>query len=230
MELRPLGATGLMVTPIGLGLAALGRPAYITTGRDHDLGGGEDRSIEAMEARSHEVLDAAWAAGVRYLDAARSYGYAERFLSSWLRARAIDPAQVTVGSKWGYRYVGEWRMDAPVHEVKDHGLGMLRAQLPESRELLGPWLRLYQVHSATLESGILADAAVLAELARLRAEDGLVIGMSVSGPRQADVIRARARGPRRRRQPVRVRPGDAGTCSNRPPDPRSPRRTTPAGA
>ena len=190
METRELGRTGLRVTPIGLGLAALGRPAYITTGRDHDLGEGTDRSVEAMEARSHEVLDAAWGAGIRYLDAARSYGYAERFLASWLRARAIDPDQVTVGSKWGYRYVGEWRMDAPVHEVKDHSLAMLRAQLPESRELLGPWLRLYQVHSATLESGILADAAVLAELARLRAEEGLVIGLSVSGPLQGDVVRA----------------------------------------
>ena len=105
------------------------------------------------------------------------------------RAR-VDPADVTVGSKWGYRYVGEWRMDAPVHEVKDHSISMLQAQLPESRELLGPWLRLYQVHSATLESGILGDAAVLAELARLRAEDGLVIGLSVSGPRQGDVVRA----------------------------------------
>ena len=190
MEMRELGHTGLRVTPIGLGLAALGRPAYITTGRDDDLGEGEDRSIEAMEARSHEVLDAAWSAGIRYLDAARSYGYAERFLASWLRARAIDPSQVTVGSKWGYRYVGEWRMDAPVHEVKDHSISMLRTQLPESRELLGPWLRLYQVHSATLESGILADGAVLAELVRLRAEDRLVIGLSVSGPRQADVVRA----------------------------------------
>jgi aryl-alcohol dehydrogenase-like predicted oxidoreductase len=188
MDRRRLGTTGLDVTPVGLGLAALGRPAYITTGRDHDLG--DDRSLEAMEARSHEVLDAAWAAGVRYLDAARSYGYAERFLASWLRSRAIDPAAVAVGSKWGYRYVGEWRMDAPVHEVKDHSLAMLMAQLPESRELLAPWLGLYQVHSATLESGILSDARVLAELALLRAEEGLVIGLSVSGPRQAEVVRA----------------------------------------
>jgi aryl-alcohol dehydrogenase-like predicted oxidoreductase len=190
METRELGRTGVRVTPIGLGLAALGRPAYITAGRDEDLGESGDRSIEAMEARSHEVLDAAWDAGIRYLDAARSYGYAERFLASWLRARAIDPASVTVGSKWGYRYVGAWRMDAPVHEVKDHSLAMLRAQLPESRELLGPWLRLYQVHSATLESGILSDAAVLAELARLRAEEGLLIGLSVSGPRQGDAVLA----------------------------------------
>ncbi len=188
MQQRRLGATGLAVTPVGLGLAALGRPAYITADRDRDLGA--DRSLEAMEARCHEVLDSAWSTGIRYLDAARSYGYAERFLASWLRARAIDPATVTVGSKWGYRYVGEWRMDAPVHEVKDHSLAMLRAQLPESRELLGPWLRLYQVHSATLESGILSDARVLAELARLRADEGLVIGLSVSGPRQGEVVRA----------------------------------------
>lgn len=190
MDMRELGGTGLRVTPIGLGLAALGRPAYITAGRDKDLGEGSNRSIEAMEARSHEVLDAAWAAGIRYLDAARSYGYAERFLASWLRARALDPAEVTVGSKWGYRYVGEWRMDATVHEVKDHSISMLHAQLPESRRLLGPWLRLYQVHSATLESGILGDAAVLAELVRLHAEEHLVIGLSVSGPRQGDVVHA----------------------------------------
>lgn len=190
MELRDFGRTGLRVTPVGLGLAALGRPAYIAAGRDADLGEGETRSLDSMEARSHEVLDAAWAAGIRSLDAARSYGYAERFLASWLRGRAIDPAAVTVGSKWGYRYVGEWRMDAEVHEVKDHSAAMLARQWPESRDLLGPWLRLYQVHSATLESGILADTAVLADLARLRADEGLVIGLSVSGPRQADVIRA----------------------------------------
>src|SRR5690242_13859672 len=109
METRDLGMTGLRVTPIGLGLAALGRPAYITTGRDEDLGEGDDRSVESMETRSHAVLDAAGDVGIRYLDAARSYGYAERFLASWLRARSIDPNDVTVGSKWGYRYVGEWR-------------------------------------------------------------------------------------------------------------------------
>jgi len=81
-------------------------------------------------------------------------------------------------------------MDAAVHEVKDHGLAMLRAQLPDSRALLALWLRLYQVHSATLESGILTARDVLAELARLRAEEGLVIGLSVSGPQQSEVIRA----------------------------------------
>jgi aryl-alcohol dehydrogenase-like predicted oxidoreductase len=186
MALRPLGATGLEVTPVGFGLAAVGRPGYITLGREHDLGA--DRSVEALERRSHEVLDAAYDAGIRYFDAARSYGYAERFLASWLRQRGLPPRTVTVGSKWGYTYVGDWRVDARVHEVKDHSLAALRRQIDESRELLGESLDLYQIHSATLESGVLEDGAVLAELNKLRA-DGLAIGLSVSGPRQAEVIR-----------------------------------------
>ena len=97
MARRPFGTTGLVVTPIGLGLAAVGRPGYITVGRDHDLGA--DRSVESLERRSHEVLTAAYEAGIRYFDAARSYGLAERFLASWLQRRGLSPNDVTVGSK-----------------------------------------------------------------------------------------------------------------------------------
>jgi len=186
MELRPLGSTGLRVTPIGLGLAAVGRPGYITLDREKDLG--SDRSVTALERRAHDVLGAAYDAGIRYFDAARSYGFAERFLASWLRERGLPPEAVTVGSKWGYTYVGNWQVDAPVHEVKDHSLAALRRQIDESRTLLGEYLDLYQIHSATLESGVLDDHAVLAELNTLRA-GGLTIGMSVSGPRQSEVIR-----------------------------------------
>jgi aryl-alcohol dehydrogenase-like predicted oxidoreductase len=133
-------------------------------------------------------LSAAYDAGIRYFDAARSYGFAERFLASWLHQRALQPNAVTVGSKWGYTYVGDWQVDARVHEVKDHSLAALRRQIEESRALLGEYLDLYQIHSATLESGVLDARAVLAELSTLRA-GGLTIGISVSGPRQAEVIR-----------------------------------------
>jgi aryl-alcohol dehydrogenase-like predicted oxidoreductase len=110
------------------------------------------------------VLDAAHAAGVRYFDAARSYGRAEEFWASWLAERGIGPGEVTVGSKWGYEYTGGWRVDAERHEVKDLGVSALRRQLDETRGVLGSHLDLYQVHSATLESGVFEDDAVLGEL------------------------------------------------------------------
>src|SRR5438552_3761308 len=90
-----LGAGGPVVSRIGLGLAALGRPAYITSGREQDL---PDRSVAGMRTRTFSMLDAAYAAGIRYVDAARSYGRAEEFLAGWLAERGR--ADVIVGSKW----------------------------------------------------------------------------------------------------------------------------------
>src|SRR5262245_38196319 len=139
-----------------------------------------------MEQRCHAMLDAAYAAGVRYVDAARSYGLAESFLGTWLSARRPDA--LTIGSKWGYSYVGSWQVDAPVHEIKDLSVETLQRQILESRGLLGEGLRLYQIHSATIEGGVLDDARVLDELGRLQFE-GLAIGLTVTGPKQADVIR-----------------------------------------
>jgi aryl-alcohol dehydrogenase-like predicted oxidoreductase len=172
---------------IGLGLAALGRPSYINLGREADLPAHRDES--AMEQRCHAMLDAAYAAGIRYVDAARSYGRAEEFLGRWLAARGRSKGDLTVGSKWGYTYTAEWKADAPVHEVKDLSVATLERQVAESCALLGERLALYQVHSATLESGVLRDARVLGRLVRLR-DEGLVIGLTVSGPRQADTIRS----------------------------------------
>jgi aryl-alcohol dehydrogenase-like predicted oxidoreductase len=168
---------------IGLGLAALGRPGYLNLGHGDDLG--PARTPEDLRARTAEVLDAAYAGGVRYLDAARSYGRAEEFLAAWLDDRR--PADVTVGSKWGYTYTADWRVDADPPEVKDHGLATLERQIAETRALLGDRLALYQIHSATLETGVLEDRAVLERLAGLRAQ-GVAIGFTTSGPGQADTI------------------------------------------
>lgn len=180
-----LGATGLPVTRIGLGLAALGRPAYINLGHAYDVEG--ETPVPALEQRSHAVLDAAYAGGVRYFDAARSYGKAEAFLGSWLSQRGLGREDVTVGSKWGYTYTADWRVDVDVHEVKDLTAATFRRQLAETREFLGEHLRLYQIHSATLDSGVLDDREVLDELAQLRAT-GVLIGLSTSGPYQAETI------------------------------------------
>jgi aryl-alcohol dehydrogenase-like predicted oxidoreductase len=181
---RELGASGISTSAIALGLAALGRPGYINLGHGDDF---DSRSVEALERRTHEVLDAAHAAGVRHIDAARSYGRAEEFLSSWLRTRSIEPGALTISSKWGYTYTANWRIDADPPEVKELTAETLRRQLEETCSLLGPHLSLYQIHSATLTSGVLDDDAVLGELAGLR-RAGVGVGASVSGTEQSVTI------------------------------------------
>jgi aryl-alcohol dehydrogenase-like predicted oxidoreductase len=173
-------------TRLGLGMAALGRPAYITLGHDRDFPAGRTR--ESMRDQAHTVLDAARAHGIRYVDAARSYGDAEAFVRAWLDARGLAPGSVTVGSKWGYVYEGGWRLVAERHERKDHSLAALKRQLAESRAILEAYLALYQIHSATAESGVLDDDAVLDELARVR-DGGVAVGVTTSGPAQADTVR-----------------------------------------
>lgn len=184
----PFARLATATTPtchIGLGLAAVGRPGYINLGRDHDLG--EDRSVETLRTRTHELLDAAYAQGVRYFDAARSYGRSEEFLAYWLNTRS-DIGDVVVGSKWGYTYTADWRTDAEAHEIKDHSLATYERQRAESAELLGDRLDLYQIHSVTPDSPALIDKELHARLAEAAAQ-GLTVGFSTSGPAQADAIR-----------------------------------------
>jgi aryl-alcohol dehydrogenase-like predicted oxidoreductase len=185
MQSTTLGRTGLAVSRVGLGLAALGRPGYINLGHAADLHG--EYEIASMEAQANAVLDAAWAEGVRYFDAARSYGRAETFLSHWLASRRIAPGAVTIGSKWGYTYTAGWKVEADRHEIKDHSLATLRRQAVESKTILGDYLKLYQIHSATLESGVLEASEVLEELARLKSA-GWRIGLTATGPRQGETV------------------------------------------
>ena len=186
MDATTLGVAGPKVSRIGLGLAALGRPGYINLGHAGDLAGGRDE--RAMEAHAHAVLDEARRSGVRYFDAARSYGRAESFLASWLAVRGIEPGEVAVGSKWGYTYTAGWAVEADRHEVKDHSIATLGRQAEETRATLGRHLGLYQIHSATPEGGVLEDCEVLEALGRLRADRGWRIGLSVTGPRQSETI------------------------------------------
>jgi aryl-alcohol dehydrogenase-like predicted oxidoreductase len=175
-----------MTARLGLGLAALGRPGYVTLNHASDLGGRYDPA--AMELHAHDVLDAAFDAGIRYIDAARSYGRAEDFLASWLRKRAIEPGEITVASKWGYTYTAGWSTSATQHEIKEHSLAAYLRQLHESIERLGSYLSIYQIHSVTAESKTLEDDALIDAIARLR-ERGIRAGLTVSGAGQDVAIR-----------------------------------------
>ncbi len=172
-----------MSAVFGLGMAAIGRPGYMTLSHRDDIA---DASEAGMRAYAAVMLDAAWAAGIRHLDTARSYGHAESFLASWLRARSVTGAFVS--SKWGYRYTAAWQRDARLHEVKDHSLAHFQSQWAETRETLGAAVNLYQIHSATLESGVLDDGALIDALAALR-DSGVQVGLSSTGPQQPAIIR-----------------------------------------
>lgn len=171
------------VQRLGLGLAALGRPAYINVGRADVLP--EQRTAEAMRERTRAVLDAAYARGLRWVDTARSYGSAEQFLADWLGERGHE--DVTVSSKWGYAYVAQWRIETEVHEIKEHSLERLRGQWAETRALLGDRIDLYQVHSLTNSSPLFEDMELQHELARIR-DAGVRLGFSTSGAAQGESI------------------------------------------
>jgi len=178
---RTLGRTSLHVSRLGLGLAAVGRPGYINLGRARDLPAA--RTAAALAARVAELLDAAVATGIRYVDTARSYGRAEEFLAAWLTSRAPARDRLTIGSKWGYRYTAGWAVDAPVHEEKELSPARFAQQVAESHAILGSWLDLYEIHSATAESGCLTDATLLRRLVeRKRAGDYRAVGLTLTGP------------------------------------------------
>ena len=73
------------------------------------------------------MLDAAYAAGLG--TSTRPVLTAARNSWPWLAGRGH--ADVIVGSKWGNRYTGGWRLDASQQEVKEHSLVMSDPSGPE---------------------------------------------------------------------------------------------------
>src|SRR2546429_6190534 len=131
---------------IGVGLAALGRPAYINVGHAADLP--PERSVDALRERAYQLLDMGYARGVRYFDVARSYGLAEQFLADWLHSRTgVD--DVVVGSKWGYTYTAGWRAATDMHQVKHHDAHAFDRQLAQTRRRLATHLHLSTAHTET---------------------------------------------------------------------------------
>ncbi|QDO93562.1 aldo/keto reductase [Formosa sediminum] len=169
-------------TQLGLGLAAIGRPEYINIKTDNVV-----QTEAAFKANAMQVLDTAYADGIRYFDVAPSYGKGEQFLIDWHNLRGYP--DVILSTKWGYTYMANWELGySGKHEIKEHSLSKLLEQWQVSKVLL-PELKIYQVHSATLDSGIFTNTAVLHELHRIKKETNLQIGISTSGAHQVDIIK-----------------------------------------
>ena len=170
-------------TVIGLGLAAIGRPQYINVRQSLDL----NKSADYYRKNAFNMLDFAYHQGIRHFDTAPSYGKGEEFLQQWYRQNGYK--DVTFSTKWGYTYVANWNLKFEgAHEIKEHSLEKLIEQWSVSKQLL-PALKVYQIHSATFESGVLENMDVLDKLFEIKNKTGLKIGISASGEHQSDIVK-----------------------------------------
>ena len=167
---------------IGLGTAAIGRPLYINI-KEKNVSKPFDKEEFIREGEA--LLDFAYAKGIRILDTAPGYGLAENLVLEWLKQRKIS--DVFVSSKWGYTYVADFSETAKEHEVKEHSLAKLNEQWKVTKELL-PSLNTYQIHSATLDTGVLQNTDVLKRLYELKKKHHIAIGITTTGHKQLEVM------------------------------------------
>ena len=179
----PLNFLDKLDNKIGLGLAALGRPEYININHNQELG--SDKSKEKLRHISFDIIDYAHSRGIKYFDTARVYGASEEFLSNWLKLN--KDKEVYCGSKWGYEYLANWNLNSKVHERKDHSLNFFKKQWAETKLFLKHNINLYQIHSATKDTGVLNDNKILDTLYAL-SEEGIEIGISTTGLDQNEMI------------------------------------------
>jgi aryl-alcohol dehydrogenase-like predicted oxidoreductase len=170
------------IQKIGLGTAAIGRPQYINIRQETTT----EFSLDDFRKKGLEMLDTAYRQGIRYFDTAPGYGMAEQLLIEWVAEK--EDASIEVATKWGYTYVANFDPTAKQHEVKEHSLEKLNEQWEQSKKLL-PLLTTYQIHSATLETGVLENDKILHRLAELRNKHSILIGISTTGTNQVEAIK-----------------------------------------
>lgn len=193
MELRPLGATGLRVSPLGLGTVKFGRNQGVKYPHPFELP--SDREARAL-------LDLAWDLGINLLDTAPAYGDSEERLGRLLRQNRRDWVIVTkVGEEF---HDGASRFDFSAaatrvsveHSLRRLGVEALDAVLIHSsgddlaileREEVLPtllalkqagWVRAAGISSKTVAGGLRAVAAcdlVMVAYNRLQREEWPVI-------------------------------------------------------
>ncbi|HRQ72564.1 MAG TPA: aldo/keto reductase [Phycisphaerales bacterium] len=171
MQSRPLGSTGIMVSPLGLGTVALGRAEGLKYPKPVRIPSDEEAS--ALLRRAREL-------GVNLIDTAPAYGLSEERLGSLLRGERGDWVVVTkAGEEFYQRY--DFSPDSIVRSV-ERSLTRLRTD----------YLDAVLLHSdGVVEAGAGADEAYDA-LARLR-ERGLVRAIGASTKTEAGADRATER-------------------------------------
>jgi aryl-alcohol dehydrogenase-like predicted oxidoreductase len=154
MTLRRLGASNLMVSPIGLGCWQFSQ--------GHGLGGKFWATMTDDEIR--EVVRISLEGGISWFDTAEAYGWgaSERALARALKAAGKAPGEVIVATKW--------------HPLFRTARSIPRTVGARIESLDGYPIDLFQVHSPLSFSSIEAQMAAMARLA----EEGKIQSIGVS--------------------------------------------------
>jgi aryl-alcohol dehydrogenase-like predicted oxidoreductase len=159
--LRPLGDTGLTVSALGLGAGRIGE-------------------ICVSDADAERLLDAAFDAGVTFIDTARSYGLSEARVGRWLAGHSDRRERVVISTKGGYGIPGvpDWT-GACITAGVDAACGLLHADR----------LDVFLLHSCPL--GTLVHGEVIDALdAAVRAGKVRLMGYSGEGEALAWAVRS----------------------------------------
>ncbi len=171
MELRPLGATGFRVSPLGLGTVKFGRSQGVKYPRAFELPSDRDALT---------LLEAAWDLGINLLDTAPAYGTSEERLGRLLRQCRREWVIVTK--------VGEEFHGGVSHY--DFSAVATRTSVERSLRRLGvEALDAVLIHSSGDDLGILAREGVLSTLLDLK-QAGLVRAVGMSSKTIAGGLRA----------------------------------------
>ena len=214
--MRTLGATGLPVSPLGLGLAALGRPGlHQPRPRRRPRRRPTSRRWSATPTRCSTPPTTG---GVRYFDAARSYGRAEEFLALVARRRGARArrrhGRLEVGLHLHRRLAGRRR------RARGQGpLGRARCAASSARRARCSASTSRSTRSTRPRSrAACSRTRRCSRSSRACARRASAIGLTATGPRQAETIERAARGRRLRRRAGDLEPARAlGRRRARPP-------------
>ena len=173
MQLRPLGSTGLLVTPLGFGAFKIGRNEQVKYPQPYDLP--EDATVERL---LNGVLDA----GIHLIDTAPAYGLSEERIGKFLASRR---GEFVLSTKVGERFVnGQSSFDFT-------GPGVRTSVAESLRRLRTEVLDIVCVHSNGDDLAIQQQTEVVPTLQKLK-HAGYVRAIGFSGKTPAGAAAALA--------------------------------------
>ena len=160
MKLRPLGSTGIDVSPLGLGTVKIGRNEQVKYPRGFEIPG---------DAQVSELLALAWELGINFIDTAPAYGSSEERLGRLLPNANDWVIMTKVGEIFES---GQSRFDFSAEHTRKSVENSLK-------KLKRDMIDVVLVHSDGNDMDIINDRAALQTLDKMK-QDGLIRAYGMS--------------------------------------------------